>query len=196
MIWTLCRARGYLAFSALVIVTCGISWAAAAIRADLPLADGPRVVRQYVVAFLPAALAPVLIDRLPEVSASLARSAAWRVVDLVAYWSGMAMVLVPTWLGVPSQTAHYEVLIILVLSTIVTVVSTPWGINGSLIGAVLGAVWVLSGGAIATAAGFPGVARDPWSPIMDPAGYVSVETIVVAIAAAVAFVACARVRTT
>lgn len=192
MTWTLARARGYLVFSCLLVMAGVISWSGAAVRVDIPLADGPRVVRQYVVAFLPALIAPVLIDRLPDVSATLVRSSVLRCSDLTAYWSGLGLVLVPSWRGVAPQTAHYEALVATVVAAGVLVIAHRWGVSGSLVAAILGMVWVLAGGTIATAMGFPGVAMDPWAPQMSPAPYVSCETAAVSLGALGATVFFAR----
>lgn len=194
MIWTLSRARGYAGFALLVAVACAVSWLTADIRADAPLADGPRVVRQYVVAFLPAVLAPVLVDRIPGFSASLIRTRALRLVEVAAFWAGLALVLAPSWIGLALQTAHFELLVTLVLGAIVVVVSDRWGVHGGLVGAVLGTIWVLAGDSIAVAVGFPGVAMDPWVPILAPAAYVPAETIAVVVVAVGASIASARVR--
>lgn len=183
MIWVVSRMRGYMMFALVVLIASSVSWSASEVNADLPLADGPRVIRQFVIAFMPSLGAPLLIDKVPDLSAALVRSSALRRMDVCIFWVGLAIALVPGWSGVADQTIHYEVVVALAMSSIIIVVTAKLGDSGVLCGAIAGMVWILFGGAAAMIAGFPGVAWDSVNPVLSPAAYVQAETSIVVLCA-------------
>ncbi len=184
MILVLGKVRGYAVFALVVGIAGVVSWYASGVRADVPLADGPRVVRQFIVGFMPSLGAPLLVDRTPTLSASLARTRTVRCADVGLYWTGIAMALVPGWVGVTTQTVHYEMLITLILCNCVIAISAWFGEYGALVGAILGLVWILFGGAAAVVLGFPGVAWDPFDPILASSLYVPMETVALVLCSA------------
>ena len=183
MIMTIGKTRGYFQFVIVMVVATLISWSASGIRADLPLADGPRVVRQFLVAFVPALGASLLLDPIPELSASLVRVPGLKWVDVFIFWTGISLALVPGWSGIDVDTVHYEMLVALVLCSVVIVVTAGLGEHGSLVGAILGVAWTLFGTGLGIVAGFPGAAWGLGSPAPTQAMFVPAETAVVVLGA-------------
>ena len=130
MIWVVARARGLLIFAGVLLASAVAAWVAGRVQANLPLADGPRYLRQYLVAFLPAGMGPALPDRLPGLSATLLREPLLRRCTLLLYWGGLGLVLGPGWVSRPGQLTTYEIMTCLVLGTVVLAVTARWGSTG------------------------------------------------------------------
>lgn len=193
MIWVVARARGLVTFVGLLLGGCLLAWAAGRVQADLPLADGPRWVRQYLVAFLPSALAPALHDRLPGLSVTLLREPLLRRVTVVLYWVGLGLVLGPGWVSEPGQMSTYEVLTCLVLGAAVLAVTAGWGSHGMLVGLLLGLVWMMAGDSIGAAIGFTDfLVQAPGAPEQPLPGHVPLLLVGAAVAALLASVALLR----
>lgn len=193
MIWVVARARGLLIFAGVLLASAVAAWVAGRVQANLPLADGPRYLRQYLVAFLPAGMGPALPDRLPGLSATLLREPLLRRCTLLLYWGGLGLVLGPGWVSRPGQLTTYEIMTCLVLGTVVLAVTARWGVHGVLVGLLLGLVWMLAGDSIGVAIGFPGIAfQHPGDPELGVASHIPVLLGAAAFAAAAASVGLLR----
>jgi hypothetical protein len=157
MSWLSIQVVRRTAMAALIIVVgVTLGWAIGAAPWELPGADGPRVVRQYLVAVLPALLAPALVDRLPEFSASLTREPILRLISEGLVVAGTWLVLVPTWVmgRVTVEVVAYEAFVTCSLLAVV-LAGTAWKGLGAVFGAAfLGALWLLAGDTLAGALGF------------------------------------------
>lgn len=79
--WLLVRLRRWPALCLLLITGLWLAQWIGGVSAEIPGADGPRVVRQYLVAILPCLTAPALLNDLGELSATLVRERSLRVID-------------------------------------------------------------------------------------------------------------------
>lgn len=193
MIWVTARARGWVSSILVLVTSVLLIQVAGQISADLPLADGPRRLRQYLIAFLPAGMAPCLHDRFPGLSKTLLREPLMRSSCLALYWVGLLLVFGPGWVVQFSPLAAYEILTCLVLGAVVLAVTAGWGSHGMLVGLLLGLVWLLAGDSIGAAIGFTDfLVQAPGAPEQPLPGHIPLLLVGAAVAALLASVALLR----
>lgn len=147
------RRRPILAVVA--VVSCAVAYWTGHALVAFPGADGPRVVRQYLVAAVPAFVAPFLLDRVPDVSATLVREPRERLLDQLAATAVCYATLLAGWLGgVGTNDALYEVLVTNILLTVILGGAARFGLGAVLVVSGLSAAWLLVGDSLAAALGF------------------------------------------
>lgn len=129
---------------------------------DLPGADGPRFARQFVVAWMPVFGATLLIDPIPEVTATLPRTARVYLLLRCAMFIGALLPLVTAWVGAtPVILSLYDALIVGVLLAVANVAVSKWQATGLLSSSLVSVIWLLGGDSLATALRFADITGQP-----------------------------------
>lgn len=166
---TLWRSRRRTQKLAIAALAAAICWIVPLVPAALPLADGPRVLRQYVVALLPCLLAPLLVDPFADISSSWARTRSVLLQDralcLLIGWGSLA----PAWYvsGVSGDEVLFEASTLAALMAFVMIGTWSWGSPAVLAASILGCIWLLAGNTLAELIGF-GDFSTGWRPGLSP----------------------------
>lgn len=139
-----------------LVATAIVGWTSAPVAFDMPAADGPRVVRDYLIVFLPTLLGVSLIDPTPELTTTLPRSRMVGLIMRVGVTASVAAVLVPVWVrsGLPLQIIAHEVFSACSFLALILLTVPRWGINGILAASLVACLWLLAYGSVAEVLGF------------------------------------------
>lgn len=155
MLALVARVRGWVAP---IVVAAGVVVVAVALGSQavaVPLTDGPRHVRHYLVALAPSFASAVLTDHVPAISANLLREPSLRRVDLALYWLITASVAPSLFgLALDSPEGRYCLVIGLLLAGFALLSARVLGHTGVFASALLGIMWLMFGDTVAPLLGF------------------------------------------
>lgn len=157
------RVRRWWLPLALTLAAAIVGWLFGTHDAAIPTADGPRVVRQYLIVGLPALIAPMLIDRIPEMSAALVREPRLRLMDQSLATGAIAVVLGIAWArsGLPLDLLLYELCIALLFLDWILLGCARWGLLAVLVTSLAAILWLLAGDTVAKIMGFGSLGAPP-----------------------------------
>lgn len=128
----------------------------------IPLADGPRSIRQGVAAILPVMLGVSLVDAVPSVTATARRSRLLSSSIKLILVAAAATALAPSWTSIRLPIAAFDLFVLLSLFALVLHTVPRWGVHGVLAASVISLGYLLFYGLICDILGFA-----PYSEMLD-----------------------------
>lgn len=140
---------------ALVALVVAVGWGGDLVV--IPSSDGPRTIRQMVVALLPCLIAPVLVDQMPTVSGTLVRVTALAWLERLGCVVVIFGVSAVAWWALPGLfpgSGWYEFGVACALTAIALAGTARWGSGGVLATCAVALGWLMAGDTVAGVMGF------------------------------------------
>lgn len=148
------------------VISLGIVLISGDLNLQLPMTDGPRLVRQAIVLVLPVTLSALLPPPLPDVHPSLLRFRLHHWVTRGSFWIIMAVVLAAAWVGrgISSNLILFEMMSTLSVAAAALFFVPRLGVRVVLALTGLCSAWLLYGIPMGEVLGFGDLLAEPDDP--------------------------------